>query len=125
MGAPLLALACPPSKTWTTGPDEQGDFVLAEGGSAAVRMAGPFEVPWALALLPDGSFLVTERPGRLQHVRSNAETKPVAGIHLWPMSGMAAADVAADPAEEIICPFVHRQGRGVIQRMARFDDVKR
>jgi len=74
------ASACPPSKTWTTGPDAETDFVLAEGALAAVKTAGPFEVPWSVALLPDGSFLVTERPGRLQHVRTDAETSAVSGI---------------------------------------------
>ena len=68
------ALGCPPSKTWTTGPDDEAGFVLAEGTLAAIRIAGPFEVPWSVGLLPDGSFLVTERPGRLQHVRVNADT---------------------------------------------------
>ena len=38
------ALGCPPSKTWTTGPDDQAGFVLAEGALAAIRTAGPFEV---------------------------------------------------------------------------------
>jgi glucose/arabinose dehydrogenase len=80
LALPLAALACPPSNTWTTGRDDEAGFVLAEGDLAAVRAAGPFEVPWALALLPDGSFLVTERPGRLQHVRSNADTVQVAGV---------------------------------------------
>ena len=31
-----LAWACPPSKTWTTGPDDEAGFVLAEGALAAV-----------------------------------------------------------------------------------------
>ena len=77
---PTRAPGCPPSKTWTTGPDEGAGLVLAEGDLAPVRIAGPFEMPWAVAPLPDGSLLVTELPGRLQHVRSNAETNAVAGI---------------------------------------------
>jgi glucose/arabinose dehydrogenase len=77
---PGLALACPPSKTWTTGPDQEAGFVLAEGDLLPVMTAGPFDVPWAVAPLPDGSFLVTERPGRLQHVRRNADTAAVSGI---------------------------------------------
>ena len=44
--APVPAFGCPPSKTWTTGPDGQAGFVLAEGALAAIRAAGPFEVPW-------------------------------------------------------------------------------
>ena len=96
--APSLGLACPPSKSWTTGPDEEAGFVLAEGEPVAVRAAGPFEVPWALALLPDGSFLVTERPGRLQHVRPNAETNSVAGIPpVFYVGHGGLLDVAVDP----------------------------
>jgi hypothetical protein len=51
--SPSLALECGPSKTWTTGPDDEAGFVLAEGVLSAVRIAGPFEVPWAMTLLPD------------------------------------------------------------------------
>lgn len=130
MGAPLLALACLPSKTWTTGPDKQGDFVLAEGGSAAVRMAGPFEVPWALALLPDGSFLVTERPGRLQHVRSNAETNPVAGIPpVFYVGHGGLLDVAADPEFEenhfVYLSYLQGNETASVLRVlrARFDEA--
>ncbi|WP_230534606.1 PQQ-dependent sugar dehydrogenase [Microvirga roseola] len=28
-----------------------------------VRIAGPFEFPWSVGFLPDGAFLVTEKPG--------------------------------------------------------------
>jgi glucose/arabinose dehydrogenase len=101
------ALACPPSKSWTTGPDEEAGVVLAEGDLAAVRTAGPFEVPWAVALLPDGSFLVTERPGRLQHVRSNNETNPVAGVPaVYYVGHGGLLDVAVDP-EFDDNPFVY------------------
>jgi glucose/arabinose dehydrogenase len=97
---PSLALGCPPSKSWTTtGPDEQAGVVLAEGAVAAIRTAGPFEVPWAVALLPDGSFLVTERPGRLQHVRPGADTHQVSGTPpVLYMGHGGLLDVAVDPA---------------------------
>jgi glucose/arabinose dehydrogenase len=95
------AWACPPSNTWTTGPDDEAGFVLAEGALAAIRTAGPFEVPWSVGLLPDGSFLVTERPGRLQHVRVNADTIAVQGIPgvLYVGHG-GLLDIAIDPAFE-------------------------
>lgn len=73
------AQACPPSNTWTTGPDEDAGFVLTGSDLAAVRTAGPFEVPWSVGLLPDGSFLVTERAGRLLHVRTDASAGAVSG----------------------------------------------
>lgn len=40
-----------------------------------VKLAGGLERPWAVAFLPDGSFLVTEKPGRLQHVRDGSKTE--------------------------------------------------
>jgi glucose/arabinose dehydrogenase len=99
--APLLlrpALGCPPSNTWTTGPDTEAGFVLAEGALAAVRTAGPFEVPWSVAPLPDGSFLVTERPGRLQHVRPGIDTHQVSGTPPVLYIGHGGLlDVALDP----------------------------
>ena len=95
------ALACPPSNTWTTGPDEEAGFVLAESALAAVRIAGPFDVPWSVALLPDGSYLVTERPGRLQHVRTNADTIVVQNTPSVFYNGHGGLlDIAVDPEFE-------------------------
>ena len=56
-------------------------LVLAGGMDlVAERIAGPFEMPWSVGVLPDGSFLVTERPGRLQHVTRTAGTYAVDGV---------------------------------------------
>jgi len=75
--------------------------VLAEGALAAIRTAGPFEVPWSVGLLPDGSFLVTERPGRLQHVRDNADTIAIQGIPSVLYVGHGGLlDIAVDPEFE-------------------------
>jgi glucose/arabinose dehydrogenase len=39
------------------------------------------EHPWALAFLPDGSMLVTERPGRLRRItRDGRASEPLAGV---------------------------------------------
>ena len=93
--------ACPPSKTWTTGPDEEAGFVLAEGDLAAVRIAGPFELPWSIGLLPDGSFLVTERAGRLQHVRGDGSTTQVSGVpNVLYFGHGGLLDLAVDPEFE-------------------------
>jgi aldose sugar dehydrogenase len=92
-------LGCAPSKTWTTGPEDEAGLVLAEGaGLVAERVAGPFDMPWSVALLPDGSFLVTERPGHLQHVRPGAVTQAVAGIPSVLYVGHGGLlDIALDP----------------------------
>jgi hypothetical protein len=64
----------------------------------AERIAGPFEMPWSVGLLPDGSFLVTERPGRLQHVTQTAGTYAVDGVPPVLYSGHGGLlDVAVDP----------------------------
>lgn len=62
-----------------------------------VRLAGGFEHPWAVAVLPDGRYLVTERPGRLNLVADGTAT-PVSGlpdIHAHRQGGLL--DVALHP----------------------------
>jgi glucose/arabinose dehydrogenase len=93
--------ACPPSNTWTTGPDEEAGFVRAESALAPIPIAGPFQVPWSFARLPDGSFLVTERPGHLQHVRLNADTIAVRNTPNALYKGHGGLlDIAVDPEFE-------------------------
>jgi aldose sugar dehydrogenase len=46
-----------------------------------VRVAGPFEDPWSIVFLPEGGMLVTERPGRLQHVHADGtEPSRIGGV---------------------------------------------
>lgn len=62
---------------------EQTRAPAAESGAAfAVEtVAEGLEHPWAVAVLPDGAVLVTERPGRLRVVRDGALLPdPVAGL---------------------------------------------
>jgi aldose sugar dehydrogenase len=57
------------------------------------------ERPWALAFLPDGRILVTERPGRLRIVaRDGSLSEPVAGVPAVFARGQGGLlDVALDP----------------------------
>jgi len=54
----------------------------AGGAPTAVTLAAGLVNPWSLAFLPDGSILVTERPGRLRRVSADGSTvsAPIAGV---------------------------------------------
>ena len=63
------------------------------------EVAGGLEHPWALAFLPDGRMLVTERPGRLRMVGPDGKVSaPLGGVppvHAQGQGGLL--DVALDP----------------------------
>jgi aldose sugar dehydrogenase len=55
-------------------PDSSEDWALE-------TVAEGLEHPWAIAFLPDGSMLVTERPGRLRHVGTDGSvSEPLGGV---------------------------------------------
>jgi glucose/arabinose dehydrogenase len=64
-----------------------------------VTVAEGLQNPWAVAFLPDGRFLVTERPGRLRIVTADGKlSEPVAGLP--PVDARAQGgllDVVLDP----------------------------
>jgi glucose/arabinose dehydrogenase len=55
-------------------------FETSAGPVVVTKVAGGLENPWALAFLPDGRILVTERPGRLRIVEDGRVSRPVAGL---------------------------------------------
>lgn len=74
----------------------------AQPNSSEVRVdtvASGLEHPWALAFLPDGRMLVTERPGRLRIVGpEGALSKPLGGVPEVFAEGQGGLlDVALDP----------------------------
>src|SRR4029078_8570941 len=54
--------------------------------------------PWALAFLPDGTMLVTERPGRMRIVTSEGQVSPpLKGVpEVWASGQGGLLDVAID-----------------------------
>jgi glucose/arabinose dehydrogenase len=68
-----------------SGPDAlpSGEHILrGSAGLLRVRSVKGLERPWALAFLPSGDMLVTERPGRLRIVRRDLvlDPEPVRGV---------------------------------------------
>lgn len=68
-------------------PDHPVEFDTAEGQKIrVVVVTKALEYPWSAAFLPDGSMLVTERPGRLRIIRNGVlDPKPIAGapVSYW------------------------------------------
>lgn len=64
----------------------------------AITVAQGLENPWAVAFLPEGRFLVTERPGRLRVVEANGRLNPpVAGVPAVAATGQGGLlDVVLD-----------------------------
>ena len=80
----------------------QGDTpvqpVAARGNASAEVVATGLSHPWGLAFLPDGRFLVTERPGRLRVVEPNGRLgAPLAGVPRVAVGGQGGLhDVVTD-----------------------------
>ncbi|HVH39209.1 MAG TPA: PQQ-dependent sugar dehydrogenase [Gemmatimonadaceae bacterium] len=74
-------------------PSSTADVVRAE------TVASGLEHPWALAFLPDGRILVTERPGRLRIVATDGSlSAPLTGVPAVVAQGQGGLlDVAIDP----------------------------
>ena len=81
-------------------PDKPVDFHTAEGQDIRVAViAKGLSHPWALAFLPDGTMLVTERAGRLRVIRNGTvDPQPVAGVPAVRAAGLSGLmDVALHP----------------------------
>ncbi|QDQ73023.1 PQQ-dependent sugar dehydrogenase [Pseudoluteimonas lycopersici] len=69
------------------------------GAMRVETIASGLEYPWSVALLPEGGFLVTERPGRLRRIDANGTiSTPIAGVPQVFAEGQGGLlDVMLDP----------------------------
>lgn len=78
----LLALAaCQAPANGSTEPATQPTSNAPAAAPVVTEIADGLEHPWSVALLPDGGFLVTERPGRLRRIAADGSVSaPIAGV---------------------------------------------
>jgi glucose/arabinose dehydrogenase len=82
----------------TTSRGENPTFDSSAGPLAVQTIAQHLEHPWALAFLPDGRMLVTERPGRMRLVTPQGEVSPpLKGVpEVWAAGQGGLLDVVTD-----------------------------
>lgn len=99
----VAALACAGGCAWLTrkpsGPVIPSADAPRAGGWRAVTVAEGLERPWAIAWLPNGDALITERPGRLRLLRDGRlAPEPIAGLGSVAAEGHAGLmDVSPHP----------------------------
>jgi len=86
----VLALAAPLA---------HGQLTPSTGQARATEVVGGLEHPWGLAFLPDGSMLITERPGRLRRLDAQGRlSEPLGGVPEVAAEGQGGLlDVALSP----------------------------
>jgi glucose/arabinose dehydrogenase len=69
------------------------------GGVHVTQIANGLEHPWAVALLPDGGFLVSERAGRLHRIKADGTVSaPLVGLpEVWAQGQGGLLDVVLAP----------------------------
>ena len=81
-------------------PDPDGQVIKSEKQTFKIEVvARDLETPWALAFLPDGRLLITERPGRLRVVENGKLLpEPVKGTpKVWERQDGGLLDVEVHP----------------------------
>ncbi|MBY5801608.1 PQQ-dependent sugar dehydrogenase [Rhizobium leguminosarum] len=83
------------------------------------KLADGLEHPWAVEVLPDGAYLVTERPGRMRIVRNGKVSDPIGGVPKVNARGQGglmdvalAPDFATSRKLYFTAAIANRQGSG-------------
>ncbi|EJC77205.1 glucose/sorbosone dehydrogenase [Rhizobium leguminosarum bv. trifolii WSM2012] len=96
------------------------DTVNTQGPTVRVeKLADGLEHPWAVEVLPDDAYLVTERPGRMRIVRDGKVSDPIGGVPKVSARGQGglmdvalAPDFATSRKLYFTAAIANRQGSG-------------
>lgn len=92
LALPALALIL------TAGTGRAEEFATEKVRIKVDVVASGLEYPWAVEVLPDGAYIVTERPGRLRIIRDGKLSEPIAGLPEVAALGQGGLlDVALSP----------------------------
>ncbi|MBB4291202.1 glucose/arabinose dehydrogenase [Rhizobium leguminosarum] len=99
---------------------DAADTVNTQGPTVRVdKLADGLEHPWAVEILPDGAYLVTERPGRMRIIRDGKVSDPIAGVPKVSARGQGglmdvalASDFAKSRRLYFTAAIANRQGSG-------------
>ena len=96
-----------------------------EGPVSVVTVTDGLQIPWALAFLPEGRMLVTERPGRMRIVSATGALSPPLGgvpeVHAQGQGGLLDVVIGPDFAQDRRIYFTYAQptARGARTAVAR------
>jgi aldose sugar dehydrogenase len=128
----LFAVGCGDSGDGGTGAAETREQADADGDVdplelEAETLVGGLEIPWALAFLPDGGVLVTERPGRVRLVREGElvpEPAAELDVALGGEGGLLGLTLHPEYPEEPFAYvyYTHPDGENRVSRLRAFED---
>ena len=117
LAVPLLAAGL-----WMT---TAGGVLAASTNIRVTTIARALEVPWAIAFLPDGRMLVTERPGRIRIVTQDGRVSPplrgVPEVQVGGQGGLLDIALSPDFASDrlVFMSFSQATQRGARTAVAR------
>lgn len=117
---PLLFLPNTPSTS-------QNQLPLADTSTANAKpdievIATNLEIPWEIGWLPDGSMLVTERPGRLLRISTGRQVIPIDGVQHVGEGGLLGLALHPRFSENnfLYLYLTTRASQGLINRVERY-----
>lgn len=102
--------------------DEEKAIIFSKDIEYEVESIGEgLEIPWEIASLPEGRFLVTERPGRVVLLGSG-EIYTVEGVEHVGEGGLLGMEISPNFQEDahVFLYYTYRSGNQIFNRLSRF-----